>query len=139
MPCSYFEPQRIVRRMQQRAGRLPLLDEYDGVCRAGDDALAAPQELRLRCCNQGYSRGICQRYPAQKPHSGMRYSVIRRSENALDVLCIEEQDYIPIWWREVKYLIPDCRLEPEIADSCIRAQILAFCRSYLDRFCLTNS
>jgi hypothetical protein len=134
MPCSYFEPQRIAQRMQHQAGRLPLLDEYDGVCHAGNELLAAPPELRLRCCNQGYSHGVCQRYPTHKSHSGMRYSIIQRSDTVLDVLCIEEQDYTPIWWREVKYLIPDCRLEPEITDICMRAQVLAFCRSYLDRF-----
>lgn len=130
MPCPYFEPLKIAESVSIR---LPLLGEYAGFCHAGGSRTAAPESLRLRC-NQGYSRGICDRYPADGHRSCLRYHLNGRTASALHVLCIEEENYAPLRWYEVTVSMADGRLEPEIEDACVRAQIFAFCRSYLDRF-----
>ncbi|MGH9581624.1 MAG: hypothetical protein ACRD4O_01660 [Bryobacteraceae bacterium] len=133
MPCPYFEPLTIAERTEQGA-RLPLIREYDGRCRASANETAAPEALRFRCCNQGYSRGVCDRFPANERRSCLRYHLNERTALALRVLCVEEENYAPARWYEVNYLIAGDRVEPDVEDLCVRAQILAFCRSYLEQF-----
>ena len=134
MPCPYFEPVQVASDGRHARARLPLLDEYEGVCHATGIPLAAPAELRFACCNHGYSRGCCQRFPGGEARSGIRYHVLRRTPVGLEVLCVEEQDYTPLAWHSMQYFFEGERIEPEAADACIRAQLLAFCRSYLKRF-----
>lgn len=134
MPCPYFEPQRVASDPLYAIARLPLIDEYDGVCHARTELIGVPAALRFRCCNHGYSRGGCERVPAGDVRSCARYNVIRRSEAALDVLCLEEQNYAPVRWQRVEYSIANDRLTLELTDVCLAAQLLAFCRSYVKRF-----
>jgi hypothetical protein len=134
MPCPYFEPQRIADHPQHSNARLPLIDEYDGSCRAMPEPLAVPADHRFGRCNHGYSRGCCQYFPAAEARSSFRYTVLKQSAAALDLLCIEEQNYAPVRWHATQYLAESGRLEPELADACMRAQALAFCRSYVERF-----
>ena len=134
MPCPYFEPQRVASDPLHASARLPLIDEYDGMCHAHPDLISAPPELRFRCCNHGYSRGGCERVPASDVRSSARYNVVRRSEATLEVLCIEEQNYAPLRWQSIQYSIGSDRLTVELSDVCLAAQLLAFCRSYLQRF-----
>ncbi|MFL6353005.1 MAG: hypothetical protein ACJ74Z_14310 [Bryobacteraceae bacterium] len=134
MPCPYFEPQNTVASRLNANARLPLIDEYNGLCRAASEPIEAPTELRFRCCNHGYSKGACERFPSGEIRSSLRYHVVRRAEDALELLCIEEQNYAPLRWRTIQYLLTNERLEPELEDPCSQAQAIAFCRSYLKRF-----
>lgn len=139
MPCPYFEPQRVVAHPQYARARLPLIEEYEGACHAGPEPLAAPEDRRFRCCNHGYSRVVCDHFPGGEVRSALRYDVRGRSSEVLEVLWIEEQTFAPTRWQVVSYSIVSEQLEPEIADSCLRAQLLAFCRSYLRRFALSHT
>jgi hypothetical protein len=112
---------------------LPLLQEYDGICRAGNEPLEAPRAMRFRYCNQGYSRGACEHFPNAETRSCLRYQLTRLTGTEFEILIIEEQDYAPATWRVVKYSMDEDRLEPEIPDRCVRAQVVAFCRAYLSR------
>lgn len=133
MPCPFFEPLKTVQPAQGRTIRLPLLGEYVGLCHASTEASAAPEEMLLRC-NLGYSSGVCNRYPAGERRSCLRYHLNGRTASFLRVLCIEEENFAPLRWYEVSCSVAEGRLEPEIEDACIRAQIFAFCRGYLERF-----
>jgi hypothetical protein len=124
----------MLRQPQRPNARLPLIDEYDGLCHAGPETVAVPAGLRFRCCNQGYSRKSCDHFPPAEVRSGLRYSIVRQTAAALELLYIEEQDYAPLRWQRVQYFIESAKLEPQLSDDCARAQILAFCRSYLQRF-----
>ena len=134
MPCPYFEPQKVVENSHHPNARLPLLQEYDGLCHAGSEPVQAPAELRFDCCNRGYSKGSCARFPLAEARSSMRYSILRRTSATLELICIEEQNYAPLRWRSVQFFLESKRLEPELDDACITAQAIAFCRSYLGRF-----
>ena len=134
MPCPYFEPQAVAAAPQHASARLPLLDEYDGVCRAHPEPIPAPAERRFRCCNHGYSYNLCDLFPAASSQSCFRYTVLRESSDGLDILCVEERNYAPVRWHPAHYRFESAALEPELADACMRAQALAFCRSYLQRF-----
>jgi hypothetical protein len=134
MPCPYFEPREIVGNSRHANARLPLFQEYEGLCRAGSEPVEAPAELRFECCNHGYSKGSCARFPLGDARSSIRYSILRRTPVSLDLICIEEQNYAPQRWRPVQFFFETGRLEPELEDACVRAQAVAFCRSYLERF-----
>ncbi|HEY3939756.1 MAG TPA: hypothetical protein VGL97_20150 [Bryobacteraceae bacterium] len=134
MPCPYFEPTRVAAEPGHATARLPLIDEYDGVCRAASEAIEVPAELRFRCCNHGNSRGLCRHFPADEIRSSLRYEVLRQTAATLDLLWVEEREYAPLAWRQVKYFVDRDCLESETGDLCKQAQILAFCRSYLARF-----
>jgi len=134
MPCPYFEPRNIAVHRQHDNARLPLIDEYEGLCHAASEPIDAPAELRFRCCNHGYSRGCCERFPSAEPRSSLRYDVVRHTESTLDLVCIEEQNYAPLAWRPVQYFLATERLEPELRNVCMQAQVTAFCRSYVKRF-----
>ena len=134
MPCPYFEPLRIAEHPKHSNARLPLIDEYDGFCRATPDPISVPAERRFTCCNHGYSRGCCEHFPVSDGRSSFRYTVLKQSGTALDLLCIEEQNYTPVRWQATQYMPATGALEPEIDEACMRAQALAIARSYVARF-----
>jgi hypothetical protein len=134
MPCPYFEPQAIAAAPQHASARLPLLHEYDGLCRARPEPVPTPAEQRFRCCNHGYSYQLCNLFPAANSQSSFRYTVLRESAGGLEILCIEEQNYAPVRWHATQYSRDTGLLEPEPSDPCMCAQALAFCRSYVERF-----
>jgi len=131
MPCPYFEPRLAVLPPTLLNARLPLMDEFDGVCRAMSEPLPVPAEGRLRLCNHGNVRGQCAHFPVQEQRSAFRFEVVRRSAERLDLLFIEEAHYAPLAWQRLTFSIASERLEPDPPEPCRRAQLLAFCRSYL--------
>jgi hypothetical protein len=90
--------------------------------------------MLVRFCNHGYSRAECPHFPATDDRSAMRYSVVRRSTEFLDLIIIVERGYTPVTWQSVRYFIDSGFLEPACADACTRAQALAFSKAYLRRF-----
>ncbi len=138
MACPYFEPQHVNASPEHPIARipprLPLMDEYNGLCRAGGEPFPVPGEVRFRCCNHGNSRGICVHFPAGETRSALRYEIVGRTAAALDLLLLEERDYTPQAWQSVRYVLAGELIEPEISDVVKQAQIRAFCRSFLDHF-----
>jgi hypothetical protein len=134
MACPHFEPQRATQQAKHPAARLPLIDEYDGICHAGDGQSEIPASARFRFCNHGYSRGECGQEVSATAPSCIRFELTGCEEASLEMLVIEEQDYAPVRWSKVTFKTADDRIEPDIADPCVRAQVRAFCHSYLRHF-----
>lgn len=134
MPCPRFEPQRIALYPTHSNARLPLFDEYDGVCHAAGQPAQISEDSRFRFCNHGYSHGECGHSLQPDAPSCNRFAVLSRDCGSLELLCVEEQEYAPVRWLKVRFSIAEERLEPEPPDTCLRAQVRAFCRSYLRRF-----
>jgi hypothetical protein len=134
MPCPYFEPQRVVADPTHLNARLPLIDEFDGLCRASSEPLPVPPASRLRLCNHGNARGQCAQFPTDEKRSAVRFDVLRRSASNLELLFVEESLYAPLAWRPLTFLIDSERFDPDPPDACQRSQMLAFCRSYLRRY-----
>jgi hypothetical protein len=134
MPCPFFEPQHVAEHPHNAAARLPLLEEYDGVCHAGEHQVRVPPELRFRCCNHGYSQGVCTAFPSTEKRASLRYTVTRSDSNIIQLMLITECDYAPLNWQSLEYLVGPESIRPDVADPCLRAQLLAFCRSYLKLF-----
>jgi hypothetical protein len=134
MPCPYFAPRAALPQAELTGGRFPLIDAFLGDCHAMEGASAAPAEMLVRCCNHGYSRAECPNFPAADDRSSLRYSVIQRSPEFLDLMIIVERGYTPVTWRGIRYCIESGLLEPPCEDACTRAQALAFSKAYLGRF-----
>ncbi|MGC2662260.1 MAG: hypothetical protein WA324_30220 [Bryobacteraceae bacterium] len=64
----------------------------------------------------------------------MRYAVVRRAAEYLDLLVIVERDYTPITWKPQRYFVDSGVLEPACDDLCTQAQVAAFSKAYLSRF-----
>lgn len=133
MPCPYFEPKQPVTPPTSLNARLPLIQEFDGLCRALPEAEPVAAETRLRLCNHGNVRGACVRFPEAEQRTSFRFEVLRRSIGQLDLLFIEEALYTPLAWHRLAFLIDAEQLEPEPGGACERAQLLAFCHSYLQK------
>jgi hypothetical protein len=76
MACPYFEPQHVNASPEYAAARMPLIDEYDGLCRAEAAPFPVPGQLRFRCCNHGNSRQACAHFPADEMRSALRYEIV---------------------------------------------------------------
>jgi hypothetical protein len=134
MPCPFFEPQQPTTSPRYAYARLPLIDEYDGLCRAGERVENASESVRFACCNHGYSKAACGRFPRAEQPSAFRYTVLRESADELQILCIEEREHIPTWHGTVRFEIGISALMENELSSIVRAQATAFCRSYIERF-----
>lgn len=127
MPCPFFEPLMPVSGNYAPEGRLPLIQEYEGRCARHSGIPAANN----RCCNHGYARGTCEFFPTGGANRANRYSLLNREEHGLTLLYIGEEDYSPAASRMLHFSIAEDRLVETDLDSCICAQAVAFCRSYL--------
>jgi hypothetical protein len=135
MACPFFEPQHVASDPKYPNSRLPLVEEYDGLCRAGATPQQVPSSSRFECCNHGYSQHSCALFSAGEDGAHcLRYSVVERSASTLSVVVVEEREYAPLAWRTIEYSIARDEIAQEVDNDCIRAQALAFCRSLLKRF-----
>jgi hypothetical protein len=133
MPCPFFEPQQIVDPPTYSHARLPLLDEYDGVCHADHDLIRVPAEMRFSGCNHGNRVPPCNKVQIPQKAGVLRFTVLGMTTEAVEVLMLQERDHRPVSWQNITYFLLDERLQPEPTETCERTQVLAFCRSYTRR------
>ena len=129
MPCPYFEPTKPADETVFLNTRLPLIEEYQGRCRATMSACPS----NSLCCHLGYPRGACDRFPAADRNRAARYSMVRCGPEQLEFLYIEEENHAPTFSRHLHCSIHREQLMEADLDIPIAAQALAFCRSYLRR------
>jgi hypothetical protein len=131
MACPFFEPSDLVKAPRRPGVRLPLLDEYEGLCHASGTVAEPAPTMLATACNQGYARA-CPNHPLADRPSAMRYSVTAQTEQELIVLWIEEQAYEPVRRGTVCFDVRSGVAAP-VPPPAISAQVTAFCRSYLAR------
>jgi len=134
MPCRYFEPLQIVPTPFHPKARLPLIDEYEGRCHADTQPVHAPAESRFSECNHGNRDNLCGRFPVDGERVVLRFTVAKQEPESLEILAIEEANHTPLRSRTVRFLLRSEELMPDFAEACLRAQFVAFCRSYLKRY-----
>jgi hypothetical protein len=138
MACPYFEPQHVASDAKHPLARLPLLEEYDGVCRAAPQPFSPEAGHRFQYCNQGNVEGACSHFPLTGVATSFRYHVAASDTLHLEVLMVEEKQHWPHSWRRIHFQIATGQLNPAEPDPVICAQLLAFCNSYLKRFAPLN-
>jgi hypothetical protein len=134
MPCPAFHPTREVNERTRTGGRFPLINEYDGVCKVDGTPYTPDRDTLFRCCNHGYSGGACPRIPSEAAHSSLRYSILVRGKDSLQVMCVEETDYEPRKWHTFEYVVETAEVKCDALTDCMRAQAAAFCLAYVRRF-----
>ena len=134
MPCPLFEPVLPNKRPEHPDARIPLIEEYDGLCHATDQPSDVPADMRFRCCNHGYARQTCPRFPLHESRSSFRFDLAARAEGELKVLCIEESSHAPTAWQVMRYERSSGVINSDSNDPCQRAQARAFCQSFLRRY-----
>ncbi len=91
------------------AFRLPLGAFWLGECRAPKHAGFVPDdETQLDCCNFGYVRGKCPRFPAEADCDAARF--VRRGDAVLFIL---EKAHVPERFGPVSTIEPDSVLEKQ--------------------------
>jgi hypothetical protein len=86
--CPYFYP------TESRGGSatLPLGGFWAGECRAAGDPAEPGDDS---CCNLGYARGQCARFPAGEGPDAVRFTVERDAADGLSILYAIERDHYP--------------------------------------------
>jgi hypothetical protein len=134
MPCPVFYPTSQVSEPTRTGGRLPLINEYEGVCKADAEPYTPDPDTLFRCCNHGYSRGACSRIPLDAAQSSVRYSILGRRDASLQVMCVEETNHEPQKWHRFEYVVETAEVKCDSLTECMRAQAAAFCLAYVRRF-----
>jgi hypothetical protein len=133
MPCPFFEPQQPAHPSSHTSARLPLLEEYDGLCHATGEATAIPKAIRFRGCNHGNQDERCSQLPQQYSREVLRFTVLKTTDTGLELLVVHEADHVPVRWESVSFCFSSQQLHPDFIEICKHAQVLAFCRSYQKR------
>ncbi len=97
MACPYFRAVKPRRQTDRsRSSMLPLGDAWDGDCRAIPDSPSQPDEVTLlSCCNMGYARGCCARFPAGAGPDAARFTIAADGPETLRVYYVLERNHHP--------------------------------------------
>ena len=97
MACPYFHAVTVRSQTDNsRSAMLPLGDAWDGFCQAISDAPWEPDEnTLLSCCNMGYARGCCTRFPAGDGPDAARFTIAGDDSETLRVYYVLERDHRP--------------------------------------------
>jgi hypothetical protein len=92
--CPYFEP--ITLRVDAKTLR-PLRNFWSGMCHAES---AQPREqsdehVLGECCNMGYARGKCARFPEGPGPDAVRFALARDADRRILVNFSIEKDHLP--------------------------------------------
>jgi hypothetical protein len=131
MPCPYFHPS--VQLAWPNAPRLPLGDAYNGRCEADPALPADPDPVTLRdCCNLGYARGKCARFPDAAGPDAIRFAVTADTGGAIRIYWVRERDHEPFDYGPLEYSIERQAFTTHAAAAVVQ-QAQAYVASYLRR------
>jgi hypothetical protein len=135
MSCPYFDP------VQPRGGfdnprfaMLPLGDCWSGICRALAGQPSQPDEAFLQsCCNLGYARGTCARFPDRHGPDAVRFTVLGDDGASLRLYYVLECGHRPFAHGPLEYFLATGQLTPTPLSELTERQLRAYVRSYIRR------
>jgi hypothetical protein len=102
---------------------LPLGELWSGECRA---VPGAPRTADHACCNMGYARGSCERFPEDAGPDAVRFSICRHEGEAVSIQYVLERDHLPFAHGRLEH--------PAVTESeLLTRQARAYVESYLRR------
>ena len=138
MACPFFAPSRRLENTDWvLPPRYPLGDLFSGTCHASASNLT--EGHHEECCNFGYARTRCDRFPGDNAPDAVRFSVTDDTPTKLLVVYVVEKDHAPVEHGTLEYAVADARLDgPPISEVLVQ-QARAFIDSYLNRRALSAS
>ena len=132
MPCPYFQP--LGQLAWPNAPRLPLGDAYAGRCQADPALPADPDPVTLRdCCNLGYARGKCARFPDSTGPDAVRFAVTADAGASVSIYWVRERAHEPFDHGALEYSIDSHVFTGPSVESAVQQQAEAYVQSYLRR------
>ncbi len=125
MSCPYFYP------TESRGGSelYPLGDRWAGECRAkADPPFEAGEAV---CCNLGYARGQCERFPAGDGPDAVRFAITQADGAGVTVAYVQERDHHPFAHGKLTYSFSAGFAAP--AEEMLGRQAAAYIASYQRR------
>ncbi len=135
MACPYFYPrERFEDRAWVKPPRLPLGDPHTGVCRVDPMREWMPDSETLKeCCNIGYARQRCSRFPEGDGPDAMRFSVVTDADAVLKIFFVAEHDHEPSEHGNLECSADSGKFLGGSANELIQAQAEAYAASYIRR------
>jgi hypothetical protein len=132
MACPYFYPTAVMATgLWGKRSRLPLGDLFQGTCEL-DSQL--PEEGILRdCCNLGYARHQCSRFPTQPGPDAVRFAVSGDDNGAVRICYVIEQDHRPHAQGALEYDRGRRAFVDPLPEGALHRQAEAYVASYLRR------
>jgi len=132
--CPYFYPvERIHDGAWIQPPRLPLGAPYSGLCRAVEGDAFEPAENALReCCNTGYARGRCTRFPVQASVDAFRFSIEAERDDVVEIVFVREREWSPTGYGRAQWIAGMVKCD-EALDPLIERQMEIFVATYLSR------
>ena len=138
MACPFFAPsRRLENTVWVRPPRYPLGDLFSGTCHASASNLT--EGHHDECCNFGYARGRCDRFPGGAAADAVRFSVTDDTPTKLLVVYVVEKDHAPAEHGTLEYAIDESLLNGPKISNILAQQARAFLESYLRRRALSAS
>jgi hypothetical protein len=129
MSCPYFFPVE----MRGGSATLPLGESWSGNCRAmpGD---FEPDDAALRqCCNLGYARRVCPRFPAGDGPDAVRFALSSHTGDIVSIYYVVERDHHPFAHGSTACSLSTGQWSGTMIDQTLQRQAQAYLESYLRR------
>ncbi len=113
---------------------MPLGDVWSGQCRApGLDQAGRERRFVIDCCNLGYARGRCARFPAGNGPDAVRFAVTSHRATTVSLCCVSEKDHLPFARIALEYDVPAGRFTALLPDAILERQAWAYVNTFLLR------
>jgi hypothetical protein len=133
MACPYFYPQERFAEKGKHP-RLPLGDPYTGLCMSDPMRSRRPEEAVLReCCNLGYARDKCPRFPKEPGPDAIRFSVTGDQNGLLKIFYVSERNHEAVEHGTFEYSVEEGKLLTAEVNELLHRQVQAYVESYLRR------
>jgi hypothetical protein len=126
VPCPYFLP--VAPRNETewfRPPRSPLGVLHTGACHATSGPVAADATV----CNIGYARGQCPRFPEDAVADALRFSIVAKTDESIEVLYVFETAHLPIEQGRLRFSLATQTLTGAETRPVLKQQALAFLNS----------
>ena len=130
MACPHFEP---IKHRADTGTLLPLRDFWFGVCRADAAGFQPDERLLSDCCNMGYARGKCSRFPQAAGPDSVRFTIARDADQRILVSFAVERDHRPHSQGSLEFSRTAGTFASLNSDPLIEKQAGAYVASYLRR------
>jgi hypothetical protein len=132
MACPYFAPAaRLDNAAWAVPPRLPLLDAYDGECRASESPAIPDARALQRSCNIGYASADCARFPADAEADAIRFHIATDADGRLRLQYVLEKSCWPVRHGFLDYA--EGAFAPHDQSEILARQAAAFISGYLRR------